>query len=58
MEAEKKRKYKTVLVVRCVNGHENTLDVQAFGQAWGFKCSTCGTLYCASHVSHVEEVPE
>jgi hypothetical protein len=52
-----KGKCKTVLVVRCINGHDNELDVQAFGVAWGFKCFTCGTLYCAYHVSRVEEVP-
>jgi len=54
---EKPKQYKTVLVVRCINGHDNELDVRDFGQAWGFKCGVCGTLYCSSHVSHVEEVP-
>jgi hypothetical protein len=46
------------LTVFCINGHSQEQDVASFGPAWAFKCHACGTIYCAGHVAHVEEVKQ
>ena len=52
------KKWRTIITVHCINGHKQEQDVTTFGPAWGFKCETCGTIYCSSHVARVVEVEE